>query len=55
LAQVHVFDRWCLVGSARTEDELDLLAEVAPQAFDVDVYRVIRKRVERGEGMVMRS
>jgi DNA polymerase-3 subunit epsilon len=51
LEAVHVFDQWCLVGSARSEDELSLLSDAEPQGFDVDVYRVIRKRVERGEGV----
>ncbi len=43
--EVHVFDRWRLVGSARSDEELGLLMEAKPQAFDVDVFRVIRKRV----------
>jgi DNA polymerase-3 subunit epsilon len=50
LEAVHVFDRWCLVGSARSEEALQLLDDVAPQAFDMDVYRLLRKWVERGEG-----
>lgn len=49
LAQVHVFDRWCLVGSARTQEELNLLADVAPQTFDTDVYRLLVKRIESGQ------
>jgi DNA polymerase-3 subunit epsilon len=53
LAQVHVFDRWCLVGSARTEDELEMVREAPQQEFDIDVYRLLRKSVERGEGVVL--
>ncbi|MBC7623930.1 MAG: ethanolamine utilization protein [Aeromicrobium sp.] len=53
LEAVHVFNRWCLVGSAQSEEALRLLDEVAPQGFDVDVYRVIRKRVELGEGILV--
>jgi DNA polymerase-3 subunit epsilon len=51
LAQVHVFDRWCLVGSARTEEELEMVREAPQQDFDIDVYRLLRKWVERGEGV----
>jgi DNA polymerase-3 subunit epsilon len=50
LEALHVFDRWCLVGSARSEEGLQLLHDGEPQGFDVDVYRLLRKWVERGEG-----
>jgi DNA polymerase-3 subunit epsilon len=50
MEEVHVFDRWCLVGSARSEEALAFLKDAKAEGFDVDVYRVIRKRVERGEG-----
>jgi DNA polymerase-3 subunit epsilon len=46
IEEVQVFDRWCLVGSARSDDELAELLDAKPQPFDVDVFRVIRKRVE---------
>ena len=48
LEQVHVFDRWCLVGSARAEHELTELVSARPQAFDTGVYRLLLKRLERG-------
>jgi len=46
LEQVHVFDRWCLVGTARADDELAQLMFAAPQAFDTDVYRLLVKRLD---------
>lgn len=49
LEQVHVFDRWCLVGSASAEHELAELASAMPQAFDTDVYRLLVKRLESGQ------
>ena len=49
LEQVHVFDRWCLVGSARAEHELAELMLAMPRAFDTDVYRLLLKRLESGQ------
>jgi len=49
LEQVHVFDRWCLVGTARADDELAQLTFATPQAFDTDVYRLLVKRLESGQ------
>lgn len=53
LEQVHVFDHWCLVGSARTRCELRSLTDTPAQPFDIDIYRLLRKRVERGEGVAI--
>jgi DNA polymerase-3 subunit epsilon len=40
---VHVVDAWCYLGSASREDEIyDLLAHGTP-AFDLDVYKILRK------------
>jgi DNA polymerase III subunit epsilon len=41
-ADLHVFDRWTYLGSARSEEELHpLAARDAPAAFDAHVYRVL--------------
>jgi DNA polymerase III subunit epsilon len=40
--EAHVFDRWCHVGTARSEDELEALAEARVEIdFDPDVYRIL--------------
>ena len=46
----HVIDHWCLLGSAATEAELEvLLATRPPRAFDADVYRILARWLERPE------
>jgi DNA polymerase-3 subunit epsilon len=43
-ADLHVVDHWAYIGTARTEEELDLLrAKDARPAFDVDVYRILMR------------
>jgi DNA polymerase-3 subunit epsilon len=61
--EVHVFDRWCWLGTARSQDELDALRETNPAlVFDLDVYKIAARflverpdrvqmiQLERGEG-----
>jgi len=41
--EAYVFDRWCHVGTARTEDELAELCEARFEiAFDPDIYQIVR-------------
>src|SRR5262249_2591058 len=41
--EAHVFDRWSHVGTARSEDELEALAETRFEIdFDPDVYRILQ-------------
>ena len=47
IEQVHVFDRWCLMGSAGTDVELDEVLDAPPQDFDADVYRILMNRIKR--------
>lgn len=40
---VHVFDRWCWLGTVKTLDAAQALArEAAPGSFEPDVYRLLR-------------
>ncbi|MDP5239094.1 exonuclease domain-containing protein [Uliginosibacterium sp. 31-16] len=40
----HVFDQWCLLGSAQDEGTLASLLEDSPaRHFDVDIYRIINR------------
>jgi DNA polymerase-3 subunit epsilon len=42
---VHVFDAWCWLGTARDEGELGMLLEAPPRpAFDLDVMRLLLRR-----------
>lgn len=39
---LHVLDHWAYLGTARNEEELEVLAAAQPgAAFDVDVYRIL--------------
>jgi DNA polymerase III subunit epsilon len=41
-ADLHVVDRWCYVGTARSDEELAALAVRAlPGSFDVPVYKIL--------------
>ncbi len=43
---LHVFDRWCYVGSATDEAQLDeWLGGVPELRFDLDTYQLLQKRV----------
>ncbi len=47
--QVHVFDQWRYLGSARDEQALDdLRAARCPEAFDGDIYKLLVKHLEKG-------
>jgi DNA polymerase-3 subunit epsilon len=53
LEEAHVFDRWCHVGTARSEDELADLAQTRVEIdFDPDVYRILASYVARHRGSV---
>ena len=40
---LHVFDRWCWLGTVRTREAAVRLAAEAPRAFDADVFRIAIK------------
>ena len=43
---VHLFRDWCWLGTARDESSLQSLLEAPPRgAFDLDIYRILRKRL----------
>jgi DNA polymerase-3 subunit epsilon len=44
--EIHVVDRWCYVGSARSEDELAEMLEARSAArFEYDEYRILARHV----------
>lgn len=46
--EAHVFDRWCHLGTARSEDDLAGLAQARCEIdFDPDVYRILRAFVAK--------
>ncbi len=45
--QIHVLDRWCHLGTARDEDEVQALLRAADAvAFDADSYRIIGRALQ---------
>jgi DNA polymerase-3 subunit epsilon len=51
--EVHVFERWSHLGTARSEDELAGLAEARVQIdFDPDVYKILAAYVAKHRGSV---
>jgi len=50
--ELHVFDRWCWLGTVQTLAAADAIARTAPRVFEPDAYRIAREaftRVARGE------
>jgi DNA polymerase-3 subunit epsilon len=51
--EVHVLDRWCYLGTARTEGELAELLEERRPRFDYDHYRILSRHLgKRGVRVV---
>lgn len=50
LEQVHVFEQWCYLGTAESEQALhELLQGGAALKFNVDTYRLLLKEVKQGK------
>ena len=41
--ELHVFDRWCWLGTVRSHEAAAQLAAVAPRVFDADAYRIMHR------------
>ena len=39
----HVFDKWCYLGSARTDEEVHELLNTGTAQFDQDIYKIVRR------------
>jgi DNA polymerase-3 subunit epsilon len=47
-AEMHVFDRWCYLGTARTDPEVfELLEDRGRAAFDMDIYKLLSRTLTR--------
>ena len=45
---VHLFERWCFLGTARTESEIHDKLEVRVQpVFDLDIYKILKRELAR--------
>jgi DNA polymerase III subunit epsilon len=43
---VHIVDAWCYLGTARDEQEVFEILEAGQPAFDLDVYKILRKALK---------
>ncbi|SNX28064.1 DNA polymerase-3 subunit epsilon [Polynucleobacter meluiroseus] len=43
--QMHVIDRWCYLGSAINQDELEELSSEGEAEFDLDIYKILKKKL----------
>lgn len=44
--QMHVVDRWCYLGSAISESELEELMHLGDVEFDLDIYKILKKAIQ---------
>jgi DNA polymerase III subunit epsilon len=52
--EAHVFERWCHLGTARSEDDLADLSEARAEIdFDPDIYRIVQGFIAKHRGAVM--
>jgi len=50
-SEVHLLDRWCYLGTVRSDNELFDAAEVGNRpAFDLDTYKILTRWLERHRG-----
>ena len=54
-SEMHLFERWCFLGTARTESEIHDRLEVRElPAFDLDIYKILRRELaKRTKGVVL--
>ena len=43
-----VLDKWCYLGTAINEDELDELKSSGDVEFDLDIYKIVKKALSGG-------
>ncbi len=43
---MHVVDRWCYLGSAINESELEELMSLGDVEFDLDIYKILKKAIQ---------
>lgn len=53
--EAHIVDRWCYLGTARSEGEVRDIIESAQPRFDRDTYRLLHKAVRRMQPVLTTS
>ena len=49
---IHVFDGWCHLGTARSEQELWTVRELDRPQFDVDIYKILTKHLRKAKSVI---
>jgi DNA polymerase-3 subunit epsilon len=53
-ADVHVVDNWCLLGTAKSENDVaDLMEGTRRPRFDLDQYRILARHLSAGRAKVV--
>ena len=51
---LHLFDHWCYLGTAANDGEVDELLRDQPPEFDLDIYKLLRKTLEKSKDLGLR-
>jgi DNA polymerase-3 subunit epsilon len=51
--ELHVFDRWCWLGTVCSPEAAEQLAATAPREFDADVYRIVHKALPAADALAV--
>ena len=43
---LHIFDHWCYLGNAISEQEIEELLQSGEPEFDLDIYKLIKKALK---------
>jgi DNA polymerase-3 subunit epsilon len=49
--EIHVLDHWCYLGKVRHEEELDLLEDAVSGRLDIDIYKILRRYLDKSPGL----
>jgi DNA polymerase-3 subunit epsilon len=53
-ADLHLFDRWCYLGTAANDAEVDELLRDQRPDFDLDIYKLMRKTLQKSKDLGLR-
>ncbi len=51
--ELHVFDHWCYLGTARDQTEIDGLLASGRPVFDKDTYLIVSKALKKAHGVIL--
>ncbi len=54
-SDLHLIDRWCYLGSAKTDSDVDDLLAAGRPAFDRDIYKALNKVLKKASVELLRN